>query len=184
VRFVLGDINDPAPDGPYDAIIGRFVLMFVPDPAAVLKTQASVLRSGGVVVPIELDLYSSRSLPPTPLVAQALSWLTETYKRSGVDPALGPRLWTVLQESGLRPLGMMGVQPHFGPDDPDGPALLGGIVRTVFPLMESTAVATADEVGPDSFQQRLSDQLAASAAVWAHPMMMGAWATIDQATPI
>ena len=37
VRFVIGDIHDRAPDGPFDAIIGRLVLMYVPDPAAVLQ---------------------------------------------------------------------------------------------------------------------------------------------------
>lgn len=106
------------PFGPYDAIIGRLVLMYVPDPGAVLRTQAGLLSAGGLVVPIEFDLYSARALPSTPLVSQALSWVSETFKRSGIEPALGPRLWAVLQEAGLRPLAMMGVQPHFGPADP------------------------------------------------------------------
>lgn len=182
VRFVVGDIHDPAPDGPYDAIVGRLVLMYVSDPVPVIRTQASLLRPGGVVVPIEFDFYSARSLPPTPLVDQALSWLGEAFTRSGIEPALGPRLWTVLREAGLRPVGMMGVQPHFGPEDPHGPALLAGIVRTAVPLMERTSVATAADVGPDTFQQRLSDELAASSAVFAHPMLVSAWATIDQPT--
>ena len=36
VQFVEGDIHDPAPGGPFDAIVERLVLMWVPDPAAVL----------------------------------------------------------------------------------------------------------------------------------------------------
>lgn len=86
----------------------------------------------------------------------------------------------VLREAGLRPIGMMGVQPHFGPEDPDGPAILGGIVRTMVPLMERTGVATAADVGSDTFEQRLSDELAAAGAVFAHPTLVSAWATIDQ----
>jgi ubiquinone/menaquinone biosynthesis C-methylase UbiE len=43
VRFAVGDIHDPAPGGPFDAVIGRLVLMYVADPAAVLRTQAGVL---------------------------------------------------------------------------------------------------------------------------------------------
>jgi SAM-dependent methyltransferase len=182
VRFVAGDIHDRAPDGPFDAIIGRLVLMYVPDPAAVLRTQAGVLRPGGVVAPIEFDLHSARSLPPTPLVSQALSWLRETFTRAGVDPALGPGLWAVLQAAGLQPLGMIGGQPHFGPEDSDGPAILAGIVRTVLPLIERTGVATAAEVGAHTLQQRLSDELAASAAVFAHPMLISAWGAARQAT--
>ena len=182
VRFVAGDIHDKAPDGPFDAIIGRLVLMYVPDPAAVLRTQAGVLRPGGVVAPIEFDLHSARSLPPTPLVGQAHSWLREAFTRAGIDPALGPRLWAVLQAAGLQPLGMIGVQPHFGPEDPDGAAILAGIVRTVLPLIERTGVATAAEVGADTLQQRLSGELATSSAVFAHPMLISAWGTARQAT--
>jgi SAM-dependent methyltransferase len=182
VRFVAGDIHDPAPDGPFDAIIGRLVLMYVPDPAAVLRTQAGVLRSGGVVAPIEFDLHSARSLPATPLVGQALSWLGEAFTRAGIDPALGPGLWAVLQAAGLQPSGMIGVQPHFGPEDPDGAAILAGIVRTVLPLIERKGVATAAEVGADTLQQRLSGELATSAAVFAHPMLISAWGTAPQAT--
>ena len=71
---------------------------------------AELAGPGGEVVGI--DLHSARSLPSTTLVGQALSWLRETFTRAGVDPALGPRLWAVLQAAGLRPLGMIGVQPH------------------------------------------------------------------------
>jgi SAM-dependent methyltransferase len=182
VRFVVGDIHDPAPDGPFDAIIGRLVLMYVADPAAVLRTQAALLRPGGVLVPIEFDLYSARSLPPTALVTQALSWLGEAFHRAGIEPALGPRLWTVAQDAGLRPLGMIGVQPHFGSGSPDGPAILAGIVRTALPLIERSGVATAAEVRANTIQQRLTDELWEANAVFAHPTLLSVWATTEQTT--
>jgi hypothetical protein len=43
--------------------------------------------------------------------------------------------------------------------------------------MERTGVATAAEVRPDTLQQRLSDELQTFASVFAHPMLMSAWAT-------
>ena len=46
---------------------GRAVLLWVPDPAAVLRKQATVLRPGGLVVAIEADLSMLRWLPDTPL---------------------------------------------------------------------------------------------------------------------
>jgi SAM-dependent methyltransferase len=180
VRFVVGDIRDPAPDGPFDAIIGRLVLMYMSDPAAVLRTQASLLRSGGVVVPIEFDLRSARSLPSTPLVTQALSWLLEAFAAAHIDPALGPRLWAVVSEAGLHPRGMIGVQPHFGPDDPDGAAILAGIVRTALPLIERAGVAAAADIGADTLQQRISEELANTPAVFAHPILMSSWSTNSQ----
>jgi len=32
-----GDLQDPAPGWPFDAIVERLVLMWVPDPAALLR---------------------------------------------------------------------------------------------------------------------------------------------------
>jgi len=136
-----------------------------------------VLRPGGLVAPVEFDLATARALPATPLVSQAHAWLTEAFTRAGIQPSLGPRLWGVLREAGLRPLGMLGVQPHFGPDDSDGAALLAGIIRTAAPLIERTGVATAEEIGAENFLQRLTTELQQNAAVFAHPILLSAWAT-------
>lgn len=177
LRFVEGDIYDPAPGGPFDAIVGRLVLMYVPDPAEVLRRQATVLRAGGLVVPVEFDVPTARALPATPLESQAIAWLAAAFAKAGIQPSIGPRLWAILGAAGLCPLGMLGIQPHFGPDDPAGVALLAGIIRTAAPLIERTGVATAEEIGVETFAQRLRDELQRSSAVWAHPTLFSAWAT-------
>jgi SAM-dependent methyltransferase len=179
VQLAEGDIHAPAPGGPYDAIIGRLVLMYVPDPVSVLRQQVTVLRSGGVVVPIEFDVSTARTFPAVPLHDQAVSWLTEAFTRAGVELSLGLRLWEVLREAGLRPLGMLGVQPYFGPSDPDGAALLAGIIDTAAPLIERTGVATAEEIGAETFLRRLEGELRENSAVLAYPMLLSAWATTD-----
>ena len=143
VRFAVGDIHEPAPGGPYDAIVTRLVLMYVSDPAAVLRTQpqccgpAASLRRSSSTSP------SAVAVPSTPAVQRALSWVLDAFSRVGIHSALGPRLWTVARDAGLQPLGMLAVQPYFGPDDPNGAALLAGIVRTLLPLLERTGVANA-----------------------------------------
>jgi hypothetical protein len=53
----------------------------------------------------------------------------------------------IIREAGLRPVGMLGIQPHFGPGDPAAAALLAAIVRTAAPPVERTGVATAEEIG-------------------------------------
>jgi SAM-dependent methyltransferase len=183
VEFVHGDIHDPAPGGPFDAIVGRLILMYVPDPAAVLRRQATVLRAGGLVVPIEFDIPAGRALPTTPLVSQALAWVAEAFAKGGIQPALGTRLWAILREAGLRPLGMLGIQPHFGPDDPGAiTGGLAGVIRTAAPLIERTGVATAEEIGAETFAQRMKDELQINQAVFAYPMLLSAWGTTDRAT--
>ncbi len=56
VEFIEADIHHPAPGGPFDAIVERAALWRDPDPAAVLRRQATALRPGGLVVPIEPDV--------------------------------------------------------------------------------------------------------------------------------
>jgi SAM-dependent methyltransferase len=175
VSFHVGDIHEAASEGPFDAIVGRLVLMYVPDPAAVLRTQAGVLRPGGVVAPIEFELASARSIPSTPLVKQALLWLSQAFKHAGIEGALGPRLWTVLREAGLRPQGMIGVQPHL--NAADGAAILAGIVRTALPLIQRAGAATAEDVHAHTLEQRLEAELDAVGGVFAHPTLFSAWAT-------
>ena len=176
VQFVEGDIHDPAPGGPFDAIVDRLTLWAVPDPAAVLRRQATVLRPGGLVVPVEVDLSPMRWLPEIPLGTQVKSWLIEGFARAGLT-MLGPRLWAIVQEAGLRPLGMIGVQPHFGPDDPVGIAFLVEAMRIAEPLIVGTGVATAEEIGMETFEQRLRDEGERSQAVQATYMLLSAWAT-------
>ena len=98
---------------------------------------------------------------------------------------LGLRLWAVLQEAGLRPLGMIGIQPHFGPGDPDAIAAIAMLVtamRAVEPLIVGTGVATAEEIGLETFEQRLMDELQRLMADGQRnpgtvPILLGAWAT-------
>lgn len=61
--------------------------------APLLRTQITLLRRDGLIAPIEFDLGTSRSLPPTPLVSQSLAGLSETFQRSGIQPSVGSRLW-------------------------------------------------------------------------------------------
>jgi SAM-dependent methyltransferase len=176
VRFVEGDLDEPAPGGPFDAIVERLVLWTVPDPAALLRRQATVLRPGGLVVPIEEDLSTIRSLPETAFGTQVKSWLVEAFAKAGMF-MLGHRLWAITQEAGLRPVGMIGVQPHFGPGDEVGIAFLVETMRIAEPLIVGTGVATAEEIGMETFEQRLRDENQRTQAVGAYPMLLSAWAT-------
>jgi len=177
VQFIEGDIHDPAPGGPFDAIVERGALWLVPDPAAVLRLQATVLRPGGLVVPIEVDLSMMRWLPESALGNQVKSWFVEAFARAGMV-MLGPRLWAIVEQAGLRPLGMIGIQPHFGYGDEVGLAFLVESMRVAEPLIVGTGVATAEEIGMETFEQRVRDDAERNhPLVGATYMLLSAWAT-------
>ena len=178
VRFVQGDIHDRYDDGAFNAVVCRLVLMYVPDPSAVLRTQAGAVLPGGIVAPIEFDVSRARTIPVTPLANQALSWVKAASEQAGMDIGLGPRLWQVLEQAELTPSGMLAIQPHFGPADPYGHALLSGIVRTLLPAIEESEIATAAELEPDTLQARLREETETASAVFAFPALTCAWATV------
>jgi hypothetical protein len=90
-------------------------------------------RPSLVVLPDEPYPFSAADGPemfPHQWVALvAVSWLAEAFAKAGRNPALGTRLWAIHRQAGLCPLGMIGIQPHFGPDDPAAIAALAAIIR-------------------------------------------------------
>lgn len=66
VSFRVGDPSELSFERPFDAVVGRYVLQFQPDPAAMLRNLAVHLRPGGVIVFHELDWEGARSFPPSP----------------------------------------------------------------------------------------------------------------------
>jgi hypothetical protein len=110
-------------------------------------------------------------------MTQFKSWLVDAFARAGMV-MLGPQLWAIAEEAGLRPLGMVGIQPHFGPGDEVGLAFLLENLRVAESLIVGTGVATAEEIGMETFEQRLRDE-----AERIHPlvgaayMLLSAWAT-------
>jgi ubiquinone/menaquinone biosynthesis C-methylase UbiE len=49
VEFVQSDLRNFAADEPFNAVVGRFVLMHLADPAGVLRHLIAMLRPGGIV---------------------------------------------------------------------------------------------------------------------------------------
>ena len=118
-----------------------------------------------------------RFLPEIPLGTQVKSWLVEAFAKSRIA-FLGPRLWAIVEEAGLHPLGMIGVQPHFGPGDEVGLAFLVESMRVAEALIVGTGVATAEEIDMETFEQRLRDEGERTQPLVGAPfMLLSAWAT-------
>ena len=92
IRFIQGDVQtlDGVADG-FDAAVGRFVLMYVPDPAAALRRAASLVRPGGLVCFHESDITYDWAAPMTPLWAQIRAWFLAVLERTTRLPGWGLR---------------------------------------------------------------------------------------------
>jgi ubiquinone/menaquinone biosynthesis C-methylase UbiE len=63
ILFVEADLDTFEPDGTFDAIIGRFVLLYVPGRASMLRRLTQSLRRGGVMAMQEIDISSLAQRP-------------------------------------------------------------------------------------------------------------------------
>jgi 2-polyprenyl-3-methyl-5-hydroxy-6-metoxy-1,4-benzoquinol methylase len=64
----LSSIADFAVDEPVDAVIGRLILMHLPDPVAILRHLAGQIRPGGLIAFGETDITPAGSVPVVSLV--------------------------------------------------------------------------------------------------------------------
>ncbi|HWM04682.1 MAG TPA: class I SAM-dependent methyltransferase [Actinophytocola sp.] len=176
VSFVHEDLHTIRLAERFDAVVGRLVLLYLPEPAAVLRRFAGFVRPGGVIAMMEFEMAAAGTLPPTPLSDQMNYWVTEAFYRSGLDASLGARLVKVLRHAGLGEPTVLGVQEYRQPDNRDGPRMASGILRTLLPVLERTGIATAAEVDVDTIEDRLALDCVDHDAIFRLPTLVGAWA--------
>lgn len=175
VQFRDADVRTFAADGRFDAVIGRLILFHVPDPIAVIRHHARALAPGGRVIVVDFDLGTVRAEPHVPLVSQGIGWVCDAFIAGGANPVIGSRLGPILRGAGLTEVSTFGVQRYLSSDDPTGPALIAGVIRSLAPRIVAGGIATEDELELDTLPRRLADAIAAADAVVLIPDVVGAW---------
>ena len=156
VTFRKGDLRVLDDSPPFDAVIGRFILLHVKDPVSALATMIGRLRSGGGIAFIEMDLSSSQVTPPLRLFDEALGWIHDAYVRDGVEIDMGSRLYGCYEALGLSPT-LEAFQRIEGGEHAHVYDYLAETVRSLLPRMEALGVVTQDEVQVDTLLTLRSD---------------------------
>src|SRR4051794_5717411 len=178
VEFLEGDLSVPElPGGHFDAVVGRLVLMYLPEPAATLRAVAARLRPGGVVCTQEVAFGAGASVPVTPLLDRLHTAIETTFTRAGADPHLGLRLHRVYAQAGLgRPELRAETVLASGPDAPVWG--WGDLARGLAPIMDRLGVEGADVAGSATLDARLLAELREHDGLLMSPLMVGAWARV------
>ena len=175
VRFVEGDVTTWRDDEPFDAVVERLLLFHAADPVAVVRHHAAGLHPDGLVVCIDFDIGGARTHPPGPLVTRAAGWVMDAFRHAGADPTIGASLARILAAAGLRDIATFGVAGYLAPDDPAGPRLLAAVVRSLAPAITAAGIATAEELGLETLEERIAQELRTTDAVFLPPTVVGAW---------
>jgi SAM-dependent methyltransferase len=101
VTFTACDLTTMFSARPFDAVIGRLVLMYQADPVAVLRRLARRLRPGGVIAFQEFDVEAAKCYPESPTFCQAMVWIRAALEKTGADNRMGVRLFSTFVVAGI-----------------------------------------------------------------------------------
>ena len=176
VRFEVGIIEELRQGGPYDAIVGRLVLLYLKEPAATLRRLADLVRPGGLFVFHEMEMATAHAVPDVPLYAQCGRWIVEAFTRAGVETSMGSRQFAIFKEAGLPGPEMLSGGRVEGHRESQIHEWIAQTIRSLLPMIEKTGVATKEEVGIGTLAERLRVEVAEKRAVVHAPLLVGAWA--------
>src|SRR5215813_12064059 len=89
---LLGDPADIEFGEQFDAIVGRFVLMYYPDPVDAIRKLARHLRPMGLMVFQEFDMTNMRSFPACRTFEMATDLIKQAFNASGARTNMGLEL--------------------------------------------------------------------------------------------
>lgn len=182
VLFVETEAGSPVLAGEkFDAIVGRLILMYINDAAAVVRTSATMLRPGGILCFHEVDATFDPCFPPLPLWSEARQRFLAAAQAAGVDMRMGLRLHQILSAAGVQ-------QPECALEA----VVKGGPLAPVFawadvyasmaPLVEHFGIASIEEFEASTRADRLLREVLSNNAVVISPLLIGAWGQLESSS--
>jgi SAM-dependent methyltransferase len=178
VSFVQGDISQVVLEDRFDAVVGRLVLIFIQDRAALLRQLSQRLRPRGIVAFQEPDFtLQGTTLPHAPLFEQAARRIAEVFRRAGLDTQ-GMNLFRLFLEAGLPRPEMDLITTVGGGPDWAGYEQLADVTGALLPLMLQFGIATREEVQVETLEKRLREEAAGRQNVAMALGLMNVWTRI------
>jgi SAM-dependent methyltransferase len=178
VRFVQGDAQTlEGISGAFDAVVGRLVLMYLPDPVEAIRRAARLVRPDGLVCLHEGDMTYDWAFPMTPLWTQMRGWMVEALTRTGVATRMGLSLHSTFVAAGL-PAPELRLECALGAGEQARAWGWANVMRGLLPLLERLEIATAADLEPDSLEDRLEAELREVDGIVVWPPMVGAWSRV------
>lgn len=158
ISYAQVDLAGALPDwAPFDAVIGRRVLMYLPHPAATLRQVADLLKPGGIVA---FQEHAANGMPiargPLPVHAELHDAMWETVGREGGHTAIGLTLPALFGEAGLVVDRYRAEAVVVDADDVDG---LPRIAEAMLPRMRASGLPAASRLDLDTLGSRLRGEI-------------------------
>jgi 2-polyprenyl-3-methyl-5-hydroxy-6-metoxy-1,4-benzoquinol methylase len=179
-RFEQADLASFESDQTFDALVGRLVLLYLPDPGGTLKRLSQYLRPGGIVAFQEFDMTATSQVPAGELFVKLRSWLLAAFTAAGAELDMGTKLYPSFLRAGFPSPDMTAATLVAC-----GPAATGygyavGVLRSLLPWIERTGIASAAEIDIDTLAVRMHEDALTHERVMFLPRVVAAWTALPR----
>lgn len=176
VEFIHTDLLTFHADRRLDAVVGRYVLFFQPDPVAAIAHAAKQVRSQGIIVFHEMDVANRiRSCPDGTLFERMYALIAETLRRGGVRVDLGLHLTDLFLNAGLPWPTIKAEVPVGGEPGSFIYRWFAETLRSLLPRIEQFGLASSDELDLDTLVARMEAEAVTLRPQLIGPLQFGAW---------
>jgi SAM-dependent methyltransferase len=180
VHFERAAVDAITLDEPVDAVVGRLILMHLPDPAATLRRLSSLVRPGGVIAFSENDITGTHSIPELPLFGRVTAGIVRAFEAMGLSARFGTTLHTVFADAGLGDPRLTLGTPIGTAADSDILAYAAEVWRLVSPVAQQLGLEIDELADIDGFVPRFREEALAVNALITMPPMITAWTRVQQ----
>jgi len=175
VQFLASDLDNFRSEKKFDAVVGRLVLMYPPDPVATLRALLPSVTPHAIFAFQEAAYcVTAASYPEETLYSQMVKLFTEVMSATS-NVRMGSDLFKTFIAAGL-PAPQLHIEVFTGgtPDFP-GFEVVAEIVRSLLPTIEKRGLASAAEIDVDTLAQRIRDDAISKHAICSWPGFVNAW---------
>ena len=180
IEFIADDARSLAFSEKFDAVVGRFVLMYMADPGAAFATLITHLKPGGIAAfqEPEYTLYPAFLHPDTPLMNQLITWILDVFAHSSAHLDMGIGMYQAFVDAGLPPPTMHLESPIGAEKTWAGYRYMATIFQSLLPLLEKYGLATAEQVDVDTLASRIRQEVIAAKRPFFLPLHVTAYSTL------
>jgi SAM-dependent methyltransferase len=170
VHFTQADISDLPIERPFDAVVGRYILMFLRDPVAVLRSVSKLVRPGGIIAfqePCWISFLQACEFLPLWRASAAL--MVEAFHRTGTNTRMGADLSATFVAAGL-PTPTVHTYRLVGAE-----RWMPDVIQTLVPEMRALDLAVGSLGNLSTLYDRLLEEAESHRVPPPLPAMIGAW---------
>ncbi len=177
VSFQATNLDEFETANQFDALVGRYVLLYQPDAAATIRHLLPYVKRGGIVVFHEIDFSDPHpSYPPCSVFDQAYALLGEAFRRAGTPPDFGRRLGKTFVDAELAFPTMVGETPMGGGAGSYLYAWAANTLISVIPRFEALGLTLPSGMPTDhTLAERMEEEAVRLGSQILAPTQFGAW---------